>query len=238
MNNPLPDQTLIGSTLLPNYCDSTKGVFGTYYWVEGKIYDISGKDIDPSSCATSTGSAGSTVLYSDESKNVDSEVKGIYVYKDIFADMVKFGYDTEHGKQAGESRAARYIMMCAPQFWIGAQVDGDKREIYWNGILEKLTTLEAECKGAGGTSSVLDASWGTNEPNCLFDPIQGNFTVINQNISAVYRKQALTRMVAKNNTCGSFETFLNYTKRKKNRDVVLQSRRNAYCPVSNIARRA
>ncbi|MEK7458110.1 MAG: hypothetical protein AAB612_01325, partial [Patescibacteria group bacterium] len=84
VNNPLPDQTLIGSTLLPNYCDSTKGVFGTYYWVEGKIYDISGKDIDPSSCATSPGSTSPTVSYSDESKNVDSEVKGIYVYKDIF----------------------------------------------------------------------------------------------------------------------------------------------------------
>ena len=87
VQNPLPDQTLTGTVLLPNYCDSTKGVFGTYYWVEGGIYDISGKDIDPSTCTTDTTTA-STVSYSDESKNDDSEVKGIYVYKDIFADIV------------------------------------------------------------------------------------------------------------------------------------------------------
>ncbi|MEK7458038.1 MAG: hypothetical protein AAB612_00920, partial [Patescibacteria group bacterium] len=164
----------------------------------------------------------------DESKNVDSEVKGIYVYKDIYADMVKFGYDTEQGKQAGESRAARYIMMCAPQFWIGAQVDGDKREIYWNGMMEKLTTLENECRGAGGASSVLNASWGTNEPNCLFDPIQGNFTVINQNISSpLYRKTSFDAngQQKNNNRAESFETFFGTTTKegRKTGDVVLQS---------------
>ena len=114
--------------------------------------------------------------------------------------------------------------MCAPQFWIGAQVDGDKRDIYWNGIMDQLTTLEKYCKGIEGTSP----EWGTNEVNCLFDPIRADFTVINQNISSpLYRKTSFDAngQQKNNNRAESFETFFGTTTKegRKTGDVVLQS---------------
>jgi len=210
--HPLPSSVVIGTALLPNYCDPSKPVFGTYFWVQGKVYDIFGKEIDPEKCKEST------EVYKDESKNMDDEVKGIYVYKDIMADMKKFGYDTARGMQAGMSRAARYIMTCAPQFWIGAQVDAQDTEFYWKGIENATQTLSKYC---GGVSD-------TNDPNCLFDPITANFTILNSNITTpLYRKTTFNAKGEQmdNNRAESFESFFGTTTKegRKTGDFVLQS---------------
>ncbi len=221
---PLPGSVAYGTTLLANYCDTTKAVFGTYYWVQGKVYDIFGKEVDPETCKLSS------EIYKDESKNVDDEVKGIYVYKDIMADMKKFGYDTAQGMQAGMSRAARYIMTCAPQFWIGAQVDAQDTEFYWKGIEDATQTLSKYC---GGVSD-------TNDPNCLFDPITANFTILNANLTTpLYRKTTFNAKGEQmdNNRAESFESFFGTTTKegRKTGDFVLQSpnkrilQGDAYC---------
>lgn len=215
-SNPVPDPAEMATALIPSNCGTGDSGFGKYFLIDNKFYDIQGNEIDPKDC-----SAAAT--YDDESKNVDEEVSGIYVYKDIFADMQKFGYTTDQAREAGESRAARYIMMCAPRFWIGAQVDGDNRDVYLNGIEGFTQTLANYCAGEGSRGPL-----GTNAPNCLFDPVTANFTVLNQNISApLYRRTSFNAegQQKDSNRAESFETFFGLTTKKgrETGDFVLQA---------------
>ncbi|HKY74408.1 MAG TPA: hypothetical protein VJ246_03805 [Patescibacteria group bacterium] len=208
--NAPPSGVEFANVLLPD-CNGEAN-FGKYFWVRGKVFDIFGSPIDPETCKKT----GEGSQFFDESSQIDPEVQGAYVYKGILDDVKKNG-GGDRGIVAGLSRAARYIMTCAPQFWIGAQVDDQTKPFYLDDKMKQyysdaaddfMLTLAEYCEGpAVNTSSGLN----TNEPNCMFDPIKANFWVMNSQLEVpLYRRVKVASDGAKiydSNRAESFDSF-------------------------------
>jgi hypothetical protein len=205
-NNALPSGVEYGTVLIAQDCVAGKAQFGWIYWIKGKFFDIEGNTVDPKTCEVT----GDGATNFDESSQIDPEVSGLYVYKDIFADTVKFGQtgDPRADLEGGLSRAQRYIMTCAPQFWIGAQIDDQNLPVYWTKLQEAKKTLAEYCLEYAQPGMEPD---GTNEPNCLFDPITSNFKVLNNNLrTPLYRRSKTTEdgtQIYDSNRAESFEAF-------------------------------
>ncbi|MBI5151525.1 MAG: hypothetical protein HZA34_03035 [Candidatus Pacebacteria bacterium] len=205
--NAPPSNVEYATALLANYCKKDKAVFGYFYYIEGKVYTIDGDEVDPQTCL------GAKSL-TDESKTPDDEVDGIYVYKDIYKNVLL------NGEKGGKESASRYVMMCAPQFWTDAEIQDQDKKIYWEKLGDKAKTLSEYCTSEIGSN--------TNEPNCVFDPVTANFTVINDNLTVpLYRKATFNDKGQQmdNNRAESIESFFgtNTKEGRKTGDPLLYS---------------
>lgn len=182
---PIPAGVEFAIALVKNTCKPALPTFGTFYWVNGKMWMLVGETFSEADVDNCSGALESPI--STLSRTINDEIPNeIFVYRDIFMDILgKGSQDFDRALTAGLSRAQRYVMSCAPQFWIGAQVDPQDRQFYYAQMQEQIYTLRSFCLE---NAEPGNAPFGTNHPNCMFNPITANFVVLNNSLATpLYR---------------------------------------------------